>query len=112
MLGSLAWLAIAGVVELATLPVKMIEEAAKTLEKGFPIDTPNVIGMDVNEAEKVLKKMGLQVAKVVPEPKKIYAKKQVNEIVEFSPARVRKGEMVKLTYISQKCCDASTKKWF
>lgn len=86
----------------------------KVLEQNYQkknrlVQLPNVVDMDIVEAQTHLEEQGFVVSKILAKPHQRYAKKQANEVVAMLPksGNVEPGTLVKLYYVSQDVIEAS-----
>ncbi|MBF0787436.1 MULTISPECIES: PASTA domain-containing protein [unclassified Streptococcus] len=86
----------------------------KVLEQNYQkknrlVQLPNVVDMDIVEAQTHLEEQGFVVSKILAKPHQRYAKKQANEVVAMLPksGNMEPGTLIKLYYVSQDVIEAS-----
>ncbi|MTB63516.1 PASTA domain-containing protein [Streptococcus sp. zg-86] len=86
----------------------------KVLEQNYEkknrlLRLPNLIDMNVQEAQEHLESLGFTVSKILAKPQQTYAKKRADEIVAMVPksGNFEPGTLVKLYYVTPEIIEAS-----
>lgn len=86
----------------------------KVLEQNYRrknrlVHLPNVVDMNLLEAQEHLEERGFVVSKILAKPHQRYAKKHADEVVAMipKPGNMEPGTLVKLYYVSQDIIEAS-----
>ncbi|MGT2715697.1 PASTA domain-containing protein [Streptococcus respiraculi] len=86
----------------------------KVLEQNYQkknrlVRLPNMVDMNIKEAQEHLEELGFVVSKILAKPHQRYAKREVDEVVAMTPksGSLEPGALVKLYYVNQDVIEES-----